>query len=77
MEKSTVQNVSLKDIRKKRITKNTMRIKCPYCGSTAQPRLVNYEKLGDDFLIIYYKCGCGEEFKSVFKHIGFWKKGES
>ena len=47
-------------------------IRCPNCGSTAQPKIIDSEHYiwqGEVSVIIAYKCGCGRMFatREVFK----------
>ena len=43
-------------------------IKCPNCGSTAQPKLIStkYEE-DSDMICVYrtYMCGCGKQFTTT------------
>ena len=50
--------------------------KCPCCGSTAQVRETEIEQT-EKGLKIYYECGCGECFVSVYEKVytfGYAKK---
>ena len=43
-------------------------MKCPTCGSSAQPKLINtdYRENGRTIeKICHYKCGCGTDFMTV------------
>lgn len=47
-------------------------VRCPNCGSTAQPKIINSEHFiwyGEVVIIITYKCGCGKVFstREIFK----------
>ena len=38
-------------------------VKCPNCGSTAQVKVISYERdKVDESEITFYKCGCGAKF---------------
>ena len=41
-------------------------MKCNYCGSTAQVKFVKEEKQ-KDYIVKYYKCGCGNKISIIFK----------
>ena len=45
-----------------------MRIKCPNCGSTAQPELVYFDHKSNSIRKTdVYVCGCGCRFEIVFE----------
>ena len=43
-------------------------IKCPHCGSTAQPRIVGNVMVSENgrYFSEVYKCGCGCSFEALF-----------
>ena len=41
-------------------------VKCNYCGSTAQVKFVKEEER-KDYIVKYYKCGCGNKISIIFK----------
>lgn len=45
-----------------------MLIRCPNCGSTAQPKRVAGPHISDNevWFIEYYKCGCGAYFDALY-----------
>lgn len=45
-----------------------MLIRCPNCGSTAQPRRVSGPHISDNEVWFYeqYKCGCGAYFDALY-----------
>ena len=49
-----------------------MRIKCPNCGSTAQPELVYLDhKSNSTRKTDVYECGCGCEFEVIYEYTSF------
>lgn len=54
-----------------------MMVKCPKCGSSAQPRLVKTEKIdrtNENVIREEYSCGCGCHFVVVFKPVEIYTK---
>ena len=43
-------------------------IKCPYCGSTAQPRLVGSSEC-NGVVVEIYTCGCGAKTEKVYQRV--------
>lgn len=49
-----------------------MRIKCPNCGSTAQPELVYLDHSSNSTRKTdVYECGCGQRFEVIFDMSGY------
>lgn len=46
-----------------------MIIKCPCCGSTAQPKLYSSTETEKGLVTERYQCGCGATIERVFQRI--------
>ena len=46
-------------------------IKCPYCGSTAQPKQIGKATVSDNgrYFCEVYECGCGCNFEALFPRV--------
>ena len=43
-------------------------MKCPNCGSSAQPKVISTSE-NDKFFKRHWKCGCGKRFTETFKKV--------